>query len=129
MVSQWLWEEWGRQGGQSLDEETTRVAARTSVAGPEQCFVLLSDGRPVATASLVHHDLATRPDLTPWLAAVFVDSAFRGCGFASQLVRTAEAACRAADIMKLWLHTVSAAGLYARLEWRAVGIDRPTDTK
>jgi GNAT superfamily N-acetyltransferase len=123
VVSRWLWEEWGRHGGQSIEEEAARVATRTSASGPEQCFVLLTDGAPVATASLVHHDLSTRPDLTPWLAGVFVEPHFRGRGFASQLVKAVETACRLAGIPNIWLHTASAAGLYARLEWRAIGME------
>jgi GNAT superfamily N-acetyltransferase len=122
-VSRWLWEEWGRQDGQSLEDEIVRVAARTSPLGPEQCFVLLVDGAPVATASLVRHDLATRPDLTPWLGGVFVKPDFRGRGFASQLVRAVEAACRAADIPKIWLYTAMAAGLYDSLGWQTVGLE------
>jgi len=63
------------------------VTARTSVSGPEQCFVLLVDEVPVATASFVHPDLPSRPNLTPWLAGVYVQPEFRCRGFASHSVR------------------------------------------
>ena len=77
VVSRWLWEEWRRADGHSLEETIAKVAKRTSASGPEQCFVLLADGAPVATASLVQRDLPARPDLRPWLAEVFVEPKFR----------------------------------------------------
>jgi hypothetical protein len=46
-------------------------------------FILLADGEPVGTASLAAHDLDERPDLTPWLAGVFVDPHTRGQGYAA----------------------------------------------
>jgi hypothetical protein len=115
VVSRWLWEEWGRANGRTLEETSVRVAARTSVSGPEQCFVLLVDEVPVATASFVHRDLPSRPDLTPWLAGVFVQPEFRCRGFASHLVRAVEVSGRAVRILTIWLFTGSAVDLYARL--------------
>jgi N-acetylglutamate synthase-like GNAT family acetyltransferase len=75
----------------------------------------------VATASLVHADLDARPDLSPWLASLFVDPPFRGRGHSIRLVRVVEAAARAAGIGTLWLYTAHAEGLYRRLGWLAVG--------
>jgi GNAT superfamily N-acetyltransferase len=60
-------------------------------SGPEQTFVLFDQDRPVGTASLAHDDLAARRDLTPWLAGVLVEPAFRGRGYATALVRRVEA--------------------------------------
>jgi hypothetical protein len=62
MVAQWLWHEWWRDDGESLEQ--TCVAASVSASGPPQTFVLLVDGEPVGTASLVVHDLDERLDLT-----------------------------------------------------------------
>jgi N-acetylglutamate synthase-like GNAT family acetyltransferase len=123
VVARWLWDEWRRDDGYSLEEAIARVAKRTSPSGPEQCFVLLVNSAAVATASLTHCDLPARPDLKPWLAEVFVKPRFRHRGFASRLVRCVETACRSAQISNIWLFTDSAADLYSRLGWRAVGIE------
>jgi GNAT superfamily N-acetyltransferase len=121
VVARWLWDEWRREDGYSLEATVDNVAKRTAPSGPEQCFALLVNGEPVATASLTLRDLPARLDLKPWLAEVFVKPKFRRRGFASQLVGCVEAACRSAGIPKIWLFTASAAGLYSRLGWRAVG--------
>jgi GNAT superfamily N-acetyltransferase len=120
-VAQWLWTEWARRKGRTLDMVTDRLAARAASGGPEQTFVVLDGGTPVATASLVASDLVSRPDLTPWLASVFVDPPHRGRGHAARLVRRVEEAARAANTEILWLYTEDAEGLYAKLGWQTVG--------
>jgi GNAT superfamily N-acetyltransferase len=119
-VASWLWHEWGRRKGRTIEMVTVRLTERAT-SGFEETFVCLSGDVPVATASLVNADLDSRPDLSPWLAGVFVDPPYRGQGHAAALVRRVEAAARAAGITTLWLHTEHAAGLYAKLGWQPVG--------
>ncbi len=106
-------------GGFTVEEMTARILAPP--VGPKETFVLFDDGRPVGTAGIVRQDLQSRRDLTPWLAGVFVEPAFRGRGHATALVRRAEAFALAASVPVLWLHTASAEPLYARLGWERVG--------
>lgn len=120
-VAAWLWDEWGRHKGRTVAMVEARLAARQATTGPEQTFVRLHGGVPVATASLVHDDLDPRPDLTPWLASVYVDPPHRGKGHAVPVILAVEAAARTAGIATLWLHTEHAAGLYKRLGWVPVG--------
>ena len=83
-------------------------------------FILLADGEPVGTASLVAHDLDERPDLTPWLAGVFVEPHARGQGYAGRLISAVEQEARGASLPTLWLYTNKAARIYARAGWRTV---------
>ena len=112
-------------GGYSVEEMTALILA--SPVGPEETFVLFDHGRPVGTAGVVHGDLDTRPDLTPWLAGVFVQPEFRGRGYATALIRRAEAFAAAACVPVLWLYTLSAEPFYARLGWQRVGVEREGD--
>ncbi len=120
-VAPWIWTEWEQRLGITLAQTTASMAARTAAIGPEQCFVLLDGAVPVATASLYRDDLDERPDLTPWLAAVFVAPPFRGRGHSLRVIDAVVAACRAAAIPTLFLHTEFAAGLYAKLGWQVIG--------
>jgi GNAT superfamily N-acetyltransferase len=120
-VSLWLWREWGVRRGRTQAQVAEAMASRVAAVGPEQCFVLLDGGRPAATASLVHHDLDARPDLTPWLASVFVHPEFRGRGHAPRVVRAVEASVKAAGIASFYLDTNTAAPLYAGLGWMTIG--------
>jgi GNAT superfamily N-acetyltransferase len=120
VVASWLWGEFWRARGSSLEE--TLAAVRTSVTAQRmpRTFVLLIDGKPLGTASLAAQDLETRPDLTPWLAGVFVEPAARGQGLIAHLISAVEAECRGMSIPTLWLYTRSAESVYRRAGWRNV---------
>ena len=109
-------------GGYTVEEMTALILAPP--AGPEETFVLFDNGQPVGTAGVVRSDLDARPDLTPWLAGVFVQPASRGRGYATALVRRAEAFASAASVPVLWLYTLKAEPLYARLGWQRVGLEQ-----
>jgi GNAT superfamily N-acetyltransferase len=123
LVARWRVEAFfSDSGGYSVDELTALILAPP--VGPEENFVLFDGNEPVGTAGIAPYDLATRPDLAPWLVGVFVQPAFRGRGHATALVRRAEAFAQAASVPVLWLYTVTAEGLYARLGWRPVGMEQ-----
>jgi GNAT superfamily N-acetyltransferase len=119
-AARWIWQEWERHKGRRIEGAIEWLAQYRAAIGPDQGFVLLDGGVAAGTASFVHDDLDARPELTPWLASVYVDPAFRGRGYAVRLVRFVEAECRRAGIATLWLHTAHAAGLYAKLGWQAL---------
>jgi GNAT superfamily N-acetyltransferase len=119
-VVDWLWEAFWRPNGHPLELVRDLVAASVAEIGPPQTFVLLADGAPVGTAALVAHDLDERPDLTPWLAGVFVAPEARGRGYAALLIAAVEAASRAAAIPTLWLYTNTAEHIYRRAGWHAI---------
>lgn len=120
IVAAWLVAEFGHPGSRTVDELTAKILAPP--AGPEETFVLFDNDHPVGTASLAHDDLASRRDLTPWLAGVYVEPALRGRGHASALVRRVEAFATAAAVPVLWLYTWTAESLYAGLGWRPEGV-------
>ena len=117
LTTRWGWDEWGHKSGQSLASALASTHALVDAAGFEKTFVLLEDGIPAAMASLVRCDLDERPDLTPWLASVYVNPPFRGRGHAVRVVRQVEQAAIAEAVSKLWLYTSTAPGLYRKLGW------------
>jgi len=116
----WRWEEWSR--GKEPFEDALSRAQRATEARLKipQTFVLLDDTEPVGTASLTEHDLDERPDLTPWLAGVFVAPHARGRGHAAKLVAAVEEEARRQSIATLWLYTRTAERIYARVGWQTV---------
>jgi GNAT superfamily N-acetyltransferase len=121
LTAHWRWEAFSRDSGTSFDDVLADAQQTAAVVQlMPRTFVLLIDGEPVGTASLVTHDLAERPDLSPWLAGMFVPSHVRGRGYAAQLVTAVEQAAAAAAIPTLWLYTGRAARIYARAGWDTV---------
>ena len=124
-VAEWIWRQWWHDRGCTL-EQTAAAFESNATVGPPQTFVLLDDGVPIGTASLVRQDLEERPDLTPWLAAVLVIPEARGQGAVSHLLATFDAACRAAGIGTAWLYTSFAERIYTRHGWTLVEmVNRP----
>ncbi|AWN47046.1 GNAT family N-acetyltransferase [Methylobacterium terrae] len=119
VTARWRWEAFLQGRGRSLAEAMAAEAAPATGPMPRTC-VLLSDDEPVGMASLSAHDLEPRPDLTPWLAGVFVAPRARGRGYAARLVAAVEGQAASLAVPTLWLYTRSAEGLYARLGWRNV---------
>ena len=103
-VAQWLWHEWWRDDGGTLEATHNAVAASVSLSGPPQAFVLLDGGDAIGTASLVARDLDERPNLTPWPAGAFVVPEARGRGHVIHLIRAVETACQTASIGIAWLY-------------------------
>lgn len=109
-------------GGYTVDEMTALILAPP--IGPKETFVVFDAGQPLGTAGVVHTDLEARPDLTPWLAGLFVKPAYRGRGHATALIQQVEEFARAADVPVLWLYTLAAESLYTRLGWQREGIEQ-----
>ena len=75
---------------------------------------------PVGTATLAEQDLEERLDLTPWLAAVYVEPHARRRGYAGHLIAAVEREARSGSISTLWLYTNTAERIYARAGWQTV---------
>ena len=120
LLAGWLWEAFWRHDGHTLAEVEAVLAAGTIMRGPPQTFILLLDGVPSGTASLAAQDLDSRPDLTPWLAGVYVVPEARGQGLAQMLVGAVEDAARASGTRTLWLYTRRAERVYLRGGWQTV---------
>ncbi len=118
-VAEWIWSSFWKEHGYALKDVASRVAAANAVVGPPQYFVLLVDGEAMGTAGLIVNDLSSRPELTPWLAAVYVRPEARHRGYARALIRAVEDAARVAGFGCLWLYTSVAEGLYRKAGWQA----------
>ncbi len=116
VVAGWLWEEFLHWDGYTLEGARDILVG---LAPPFRTLVMLRDGKPVGTASLTAEDLDERPQLSPWLAGVYVVPQARGQGVARALVAAVVDAAGSAGFATLWLYTGTSAGLYAKLGWHA----------
>jgi len=121
-IAAWLHAEWWAAEGWSLAATQAFLEAAVGPTAPI-AFVAVQNGAPVGTAMLDTEDLASRPDLTPWLASVWVAPASRGQGVATALVRHVEASAAALGHPELWLHTADAAAFYERIGWERAGYE------
>jgi len=127
VVACWLWDEFWRHNGHSPDLTLDAVRKSVTARPMPRTFILLAGGEPLGTASLAAQDLDERPDLTPWMAGVFVEPHARGRGYAAHLIAAVEDECRATSISTLRLYTRTAERIYARAGWRTIEIVQHND--
>ncbi len=120
-IAEWHWAEWGHADpGGSLASWTEGLRRRTNRERIPTTYVALDGGELLGSATLVEHDMATRRDLSPWLAGLYVAPAHRGRGVGSALVRHAVRRAAAMGVGRLYLYTGPARGFYERLGWRPI---------
>lgn len=117
-VSAWVYDEWGaHMPGLTIEDLSRIFSGHLQRERIPLTLVAFQDGQPAGTASIYVHDMDTRPDLSPWLAAVYVGPAFRKQGIGSALVKAVENAARKLKIERLYLFTPDQERFYARLGW------------
>lgn len=117
-IAQWHFNEWQALYPQdSLQDFRTDLASTMSGDILPSTWLLLVDDEVVATASLLRHDLSSYPQLSPWLANVFVLPQWRGRGLAKRLIRQVMANAWQAGVAKLYLFTEDQTALYQSLGW------------
>lgn len=103
--------------GETLEGKKEYLKRLCGRHGVPSFIIVLENGELVGSASLIAQDMDNRPDLTPWLADVFVKPEYRGRGIATSLIERIETEARSAGITRLYLYTPGAAKLYQKLGW------------
>jgi N-acetylglutamate synthase-like GNAT family acetyltransferase len=83
-------------------------------------FIAEEDNELLGSAALVEHDMETKPELSPWLASVYVAPSHRRKGVGTQLVLHVMMQARLAGIDTLYLFTPDKVTFYHKLGWRLV---------
>lgn len=86
-------------------------------------FVAIDQDKPVGSVCLIENDLAERPNLTPWLAALYVLPVYRKHGIGSQLVNRLIEHTAEAGFDRVYLTADDHVDLYARLGFEVVETD------
>ena len=117
-VSTWVFGEWGAHTpGSTVEDAARKFSGHLNRDRIPLTLIAFQDGKPAGTASIYVHDLDTRPDLSPWLAAVYVAPSYRKQGIGSELVKAVESAAQKLQIPRLYLFTPDQEHFYARLGW------------
>lgn len=123
LVAGWVEQEWGYLLPEATFETFVRsFAERTVPHRIPATWVALTGEQVVGTVSLDPHDMTTRPEFSPWLAAVYVAPQFRGQGIGSRLVQTAMQEAGALGLSHLYLFTPDKMNFYERLGWQSIEV-------
>jgi len=84
-------------------------------------LVAEQDGKLCGNTLVIESDEPARPDLTPWIAAVWVDEDMRKQGVAAALLQEAINRSAALDVERLYLSSRPALrDFYTKLGWRPI---------
>lgn len=123
-LAAWHHAQWSYLNPQrTLAERIARLQGHLQRQAIPTTFVALEGDAPMGSASLVVCDLTKRPELTPWLAAVFVAPQFRQRGIGDALVARVEQEARGLGVARIYLFTPDRAPFYARRGWQALAED------
>lgn len=128
LAAEWIYQEWARFESDATWAQNQQDIARAlqpSVTVPK-FFGARAGGELVGIASIVPHDLPTRPALGPWLANVLVLPSWRGRGIGGALVKYVMDYAGALDT-PFYLYTFDQVALYERLGWQTIEQDRYVD--
>jgi N-acetylglutamate synthase-like GNAT family acetyltransferase len=123
-VADRIWQAWWKADGHPYDYITGRLRENMN-ATPIPFALAAHDGEAfLGTASVIASDLAERPQLTPWVAAVWVDPQARRRGVGAALVNRATQDCFALGVGRVYLCTrPRRSGFYERLSWSMIERD------
>jgi GNAT superfamily N-acetyltransferase len=115
-VAKWLYDEFAHEFRDINLEDWTKLFS-TSQQGGSTTIIALENDQILGTASLDLDDLPLRPELSPWLASVYVPVAYRSRGIGSLLIEHVEQEARRQGFSKIVLYTLDHEGFYARRGW------------
>ena len=123
-VADRIWQASWKANGYPLDYISGRLCENMSDSDIPFALVAHDGQAFLGTASVIASDLAERPQLTPWVAAVWVEPEARGRGIGAALVKRAAQDCFALGVDRAYLcarpHLLA---FYTVLGWTAVETD------
>ena len=120
-VADRIWQAWWEPNGYPLAYITGRLKENLGDAPIPLALVAHNGSAFLGTASVIASDLDERPDLTPWVAAVWVEERARGHGVGAALVDAAVRASFALGFRRTYLCArARMTGFYERLGWTLI---------
>jgi GNAT superfamily N-acetyltransferase len=105
---------------ESLEQRTARLEKCCGRCEIPTVVVALEQGALLGSAMLVANDMDTRPELTPWLAGVYVIVSHRRRGVGSKLSERIGSEARTLGARNLYLYTPTREAFYAKRGWLVV---------
>lgn len=118
-LASWHHQEWASLNpGQTLGDRQRKMQEYLESCFVPSTFVASNSGEQIlGSAAIISSDMETRPELSPWLASVFVVPEFRKQGVGSDLVKHVMKEAKLAGFAKLYLFTPDQERFYENLGW------------
>lgn len=118
-LAQWHHAEWSYLNPlRSFDQRVQEMQEDLQGKVIPTTFVAEDAGELLGSACILADDMSSHPELTPWLASVYVNEIHRGKGIGSTLVKRVMEHAQENGVKRLYLYTPDQEQMYARLGWQ-----------
>jgi predicted N-acetyltransferase YhbS len=120
VIAAWIHQAFWQGSGQPVGYVEKLLEDHTHAKSIPLTLVAMDASTPVGSVCLVENDMAERPNLSPWLAALYVVPTHRKRGIGSQLVNTVVKRARQARCRTVFLNADEQVDFYASLGWQPI---------
>ena len=118
-LAHWFYQEWAYlHPGWTLAEAERLLSERANTQQLPMAMLAFEDQELLGTVSLKIQDMDTHPELTPWLAGLYVAAPWRRQGIGAKLVAAIEQQALALGVERLYLYTPVSETFYIKLGWQ-----------
>lgn len=122
-LAEWHHQQWASLNpGGSLEKRIVKMQDYLSDKLLPSTFIAKTT-ELLGSAAIVENDMDTKPELTPWLASVFVAPEYRNQGIGSQLVKHVMQKAKQAGIKAIYLFTPDQTIFYQKLGWEVISTE------
>jgi len=118
LFARWLHAQWSAPRGETLASRRVSLRHQMNLDRLPIALIAYWQGSPAGVVSLRTEDLHSRPDLSPWLSALYVDPPLRGHGVGRALVRATLDLADWLGYRRVHLFTTDRQSFYAGLGWQ-----------
>jgi len=119
LAARWRYDAFFADGSDTFENSRAALLGFLRQQDDEIALLAECDGKPAGLCLFVKDeaDPNPRPDLSPWLAALYVAPEYRNRGIGETLIKAIEDHARAVGTETLYLYTSEAEAFYAKLGW------------
>lgn len=116
-LAKWHHKEWSYLNpGTDIESRITKMQLHLNNDMIPVTYIALGD-QLLGSAAIVPNDMKTKPELSPWLASVFIAQEYRNKGIGTKLVLHVMQQAKENAIKTLYLFTPDKAAFYKKLGW------------
>ncbi|MBO5569633.1 MAG: GNAT family N-acetyltransferase [Clostridia bacterium] len=116
MMTKWIFDWWGKAENYSYEAVYSYMSYSLQETRLPQTYGLFLNEKLIGMYQFTMEDLFSRPDIYPWLANVYIDKAYRSCGYGRFLLNSVKETAEKAGLSELYLFTTHE-GLYEKFSW------------
>lgn len=118
-LAQWFYDEWAYLHPDRTYADVEDLITERAQTGKIPVALVAYDGNELlGTVCLKVQDMDTHPELTPWLAGLYVSTPRRHEGIGIALISAIEEEAFAIGVSKLYLYTPESESFYAKRGWQ-----------